>query len=88
MVPTQRRARRLDNLKMSWGTSCEADKNGSTLEELMRSEASRTGNLIGGDTLVGGAAAEADDRVHGLPFRATVAWSDCVSEDIRRETKH
>ena len=90
MVPTPRRALRL--YKLSWDTSCEADNNGRTLEELMLNLASITGNLIGGDTLAGGSAAEAGYRVLGLPLRlklrATVARRDCVVEDIRRETKH
>ena len=37
----------------SRGTSCNADKTDSTLDELMRSRSSSTGNLIGGDTLAG-----------------------------------
>ena len=72
---------------MSSGTSCNADTIGSTLEELMRSLAPITGILSGGDTLAGGGAAEAGDRVHGLPFRATGARRACVSEEIRRDTK-
>ena len=36
---------------MSGGTSSKADNNGRTLEELMLSLASMTGNMIGGDTL-------------------------------------
>ena len=54
MVPTPRRARRLD--KISLGTSCEEDNNGRTLEKLMLSLASMTGNLMGGDTLAAGLA--------------------------------
>ena len=73
---------------MSGGTSCKADNIGRPLEELMRILASMTGtgNLSGGDTLAGGGAAEASDRVIGLPLRATGAWRDSFSEDIRRET--
>ena len=68
---------------MSWGTSCEADDYGCTLKELMRARrlASMTGNLIGRETLAGGGAAEAGDRVLGLPLTATVARlprRDCV----------
>ena len=58
---------------MSSGTSCVADNIGYTLGGLMRSLASMTGNLMGGDTLAGGGAAAARDRVHGLPSRATGA---------------
>ena len=43
----------------------------------MRSLASMTGNLSGGDTLAGGAAAEAGDRVIGLPLRATGVLLQC-----------
>ena len=80
MVLTPRRAWKLD--KLSWGTSCEADNNGRTLEELMRSLASITGNLIGGDTFAGGAAAEAGNRVIGLPLRSTGAHGVTVSLKI------
>ena len=59
----------------------------------MRSLASMTGNLSGGDTLAGGGAAEAGDRVIGLLLRATSctqrglpAQRDSVSGVIRRET--
>ena len=59
----------------------------------MRSLASMTGNLSGGDTLAGGSAAEAGERVISLLLRATVcaprglpALRDSVSGDIRRET--
>ena len=45
-----------------------------------------TGNLSCGDTLAGGAAAEAGDRVIGLPLRATGALRHSVSEDINRRT--
>ena len=72
---------------MSGGTSCAADTIGHTLEDLMRSLASMTGNLMGGDTLASCGAAEASDRLNGLPFRASGARSDSVSKDIRRETK-
>ena len=60
--------------------------NGCTLDELMLSLASMTGNLSGGVTLAGGNAAEAGDRVVGLPLRATGARRHSVSEDIRRRT--
>ena len=49
----------------------------------MRSLASMTGNLCGGDTLAVGAAAEANDKVIGLPLRPTGARRHSVSEDIR-----
>ena len=39
---------------MSGGTWCKADNTGQALEGLMRSLASMTGNLSGGDTLAGG----------------------------------
>ena len=59
----------------------------------MRSLASMTGNLSGGDTLAGGGAAEAGDRVIGLLLRATAcaprglpARRDSVSGNKRRET--
>ena len=58
---------------MSGSTWCAAYNNGRTLEELMRSLASMTGtagDLMGGDTLAGGGAAEAGDS---LRFTATVA---------------
>ena len=73
--------------KLISDTSCDADNIGRILEELMRSLAAMTGNLIGGDTLGGGGGAKDGDRVHSLPLRATGAQRDCVSEDIRRETK-
>ena len=50
----------------SRGTSCNADKTGSTLDELMQSHSSNTGNLIGGDSLAGGGAALAGVRLSGL----------------------
>ena len=69
------------------------DNNCCTLEELMRSLASMTGNFRGGVTLAGGGAAEASDRVMGLLLKATAcalrglpALRDSVSRDIRRET--
>ena len=50
-----------------------ADNNSGTLEDLMRSLASMTGtsDLIGGDTLAGGGAAEAGERglLLGVPAR-------------------
>ena len=59
----------------------------------MRSLASMTGNLSGGDTLAGCGAAEAGDRMISLLLRATAsaprglpALRDSVSGDIRRET--
>ena len=60
---------------MSGGTSCNAEKNVHTLDELMRNLASitSTGNLSGGDTLAGGGAAKPGDRVMGLLLRATGA---------------
>ena len=45
-----------------------------------------TGNLCGGDTLAVGAAAEANDKVIGLPLRPTGARRHSVSEDIRQRT--
>ena len=52
-----------------------------------------TGDLSGGDTLAGGCAAEAGDRMLGLLLSATAcapralpARRDSVSGDIRRET--
>ena len=50
----------------SRGTSCNADKTGSTFDELMQSHSSNTGNLIGGDSLAGGGAALAGVRLSGL----------------------
>ena len=50
----------------SRGTSCNADKTGRTLEELIRSRSSSTtSNLIGRDTLAGGSAAVAGVRLSG-----------------------
>jgi hypothetical protein len=60
----------------------------------MLSLASMTGtcDLIGGDTLAGGGAAEAGDRMLGLLLGATAcapravpAWCDSVSGNLRRE---
>ena len=56
----------------------------------MRSLASMagTGDLIGGDTLAGGGAAEAGDRMLGLLLgapRAVPARRDSVSGNLRRE---
>ena len=51
--------------KMSMGTSCNADKTGRTLEELMRSLGFSTGNLFGGETFAGGSAAAAGVKVCG-----------------------
>ena len=42
-----------------------ADKTGSTLDELMRSRSSSTGNLIGGDTLPGRGGAVAGGNLMG-----------------------
>ena len=51
-----------------------------------------TGDLIGGDTLAGGGAAEAGDRMLGLLLGATAcapravpARRDSVSADLRRQ---
>ena len=48
-----------------------ADKTGSTLDELMRSRSSSTGNLIGGDTLPGRGAAVAGGNLMGGDTLAT-----------------
>ena len=71
MVPTASRARRLAT--MSGDTKCTPENNGGTLEELMLSRASMTGtgDLIGGDTLAGGGASEAGDRMLALLWCAT-----------------
>ena len=65
-MPTPRRARRLAT--MSGDTKCTPDNNSGTLKELMLSQASMTGtgDLIGGDTLAGGGAAEGGNRMLGL----------------------
>ena len=65
------------------------------MEELILSRASMTGtgDLISGDTLAGGGAAEAGDRMLGLLLGATacapravpVLRRDSVSADLRRE---
>ena len=72
-MPTPRWARRLKT--SSWGISSNEDMSGSTLEKLVQSLGSMTGNLdlFGGDTfkLAGGGAANAGVRVLGLPFVAT-----------------
>ena len=73
---------------MSNCTSCDADNIGCTLEELMRSLASTTGHLAGGDTLAGGGADEAGESVNYLPATGARARRDRVSKDIRREITH
>ena len=82
-MPTLRRARRLHRSKVR-GTSCNADKTDSTLDELMRSRSSSTGNLIGGDTLAGGGAAVAGVNLIGGDTLAILAGRDRAISSVKR----
>ncbi len=70
MVPTPRWDRAPGpgdwTTERSRGTTCSTDQTDSTLEELMQSLGSMTGNLLGGDALAGLGAGVAGVRVSGL----------------------
>ena len=82
-MPTPRQARRLHCSKVR-GTSCNADKTDSTLDELMRSRSSSTGNLTDRDTLAGGGAAVAGVNLIGGDTLAILAGRNRAISYVKR----